>query len=87
MATRQYDQSPNAGIIEYPASPRASIGMATAAKARAWLTGRDHVLPEDIIELAPDILRARIGLSYRARAEGADINEVIRQIIESTPPL
>jgi len=87
VASRRYNATRGADLIEYPASPRASIGMAGAARAKAWLAGRDHVLPADIAELAPDVLRARIGLSYRARAEGVAVNDVIREIIDATPPV
>ena len=86
-ATRKLDDNPLNGSIEYPASPRASIGMAMAGRARAWLAGRDHVLPEDVFELAPDILCSRIGLSYRAKAEGAKVRDLIANILRSVAPV
>ena len=53
-----------------------------AAQARAWLLGRDYVVPEDIGDLAPDVLRHRVGLSYRAEAEGVDSSEIIDTLLE-----
>ena len=73
--------------IEYPASPRASIGMVRAAQATAWLANRDHVLPADISELAGDVLSGRISLNYRARAEGLTNRQAIEQIVAATPIL
>lgn len=74
-----------AGDIEHPASPRGSVGLAAAAQARAWLAGRAHVLPADVDALAIDVLAGRIGLSYRARAEGRTARDVIAAIVERTP--
>jgi MoxR-like ATPase len=74
-----------AGDIEHAASPRGSVGLAIAAQARAWLAGRDHVLPLDVEELAPDVLSGRIGLAYRARAEGRSARDAIHAILERTP--
>lgn len=74
-----------AGDIEHPASPRGSIGLAAAAQARAWLAGRDHVLPSDVEELAGDVLSGRVGLTYRARAQGRTSRQAIAAILEKTP--
>lgn len=74
-----------AGDIEHAASPRGSISLAAAAQARAWLEGRDHVLPSDVEELCVDVLSGRIGLTYRARAQGRSVREVIAAIREKTP--
>ncbi|WP_245408332.1 AAA family ATPase [Zhengella mangrovi] len=71
-----------AGDIEHAASPRGTIGLAQAAQAAAWLTGRDHVLPSDVRDLAVDVLSGRIGLTYRARAEGQTAQAVIAAIAE-----
>jgi MoxR-like ATPase len=71
--------------IEYPASPRATIGMVRAAQASAWLERRDHVLPTDISELAGDVLSGRISLNYRARAEGLTNRQAVEQIVAATP--
>lgn len=74
-----------AGDISQPASPRGSIFLAKAAQASAWLAGRDHVTPDDVARLAPDVLTGRIALDYRARAEGQNPRSVISQLIEATP--
>ena len=74
-----------AGDIEYAASPRGSVGLATAGQARAWLAGRDHVLPADVEALSSDVLSGRIGLTYRARAEGRTTRQVIAAIVDRTP--
>lgn len=71
--------------IEHAASPRGSIGLATAAQARAWLEGRDHVLPSDVEALCVDVLCGRVGLTYRARAQGRGAREVIAAVLERTP--
>ncbi|MDO6459716.1 AAA family ATPase [Granulosicoccaceae sp. 1_MG-2023] len=70
--------------IEHPASPRASIGMARAARAKAWLDGRDHVLPTDVSDLCADILTGRIGLNYQARASGISTRSVVLDILNDT---
>ena len=71
-----------AGQIMYGASPRASMGIDRAARARAWLAGRDYVGPEDIQDVASDVLRHRIVLSFEAEADGVDENSVIRRILD-----
>jgi MoxR-like ATPase len=65
------------------ASPRASIGILNGAKALAAMRGRDFVTPEDIIYVAPPVLRHRITLSPEKEMEGASTDEVIAQIIQS----
>lgn len=65
------------------ASPRASIGILNGAKALAAMRGRDFITPEDIIYIAPAVLRHRITLSPEKEMEGAEPDEVIKQIIES----
>ena len=59
-----------AQYITFGASPRASIHLIEGARALAFLRGRDYVLPEDVTDLAPDVLRHRLVLSYEALAEG-----------------
>ncbi len=66
--------------LELGASPRASIALATAARARAFLHERDHVLPEDLHALAADVLLHRLRPSYEALAEGADAASVLDDI-------
>ncbi|HSG59143.1 MAG TPA: MoxR family ATPase [Woeseiaceae bacterium] len=70
------------GQVMYGASPRASMGIDRAARARAWLSGRNYVGPEDIQEVAADVLRHRIVLSFEAEADGVDENSVIRRILD-----
>jgi MoxR-like ATPase len=84
-ATRQPQQiglANLAPLIEYGASPRAGIFLVRAAKVHAFLEGRGYVVPEDIKELALDVLRHRILLTYRADAEGVNADEVLRRILE-----
>lgn len=69
--------------ITYGASPRASIGLAHAAKARAFLKRRAYVIPEDIRAIFPDVMRHRIGLSYEAEAEGIGISQVLDAVLNA----
>jgi len=73
------------GAIQYGASPRASIALDRCARSRAWLAGRDHVLPEDIQNLAFDVLRHRLILSYEAEANGMTADRVIAELIARVP--
>ncbi|MEO0093858.1 MAG: AAA family ATPase [candidate division WOR-3 bacterium] len=70
------------GLIRYGASPRASIYLTTTARAMAFLRRRGFVIPEDIKELAPDVLRHRIILTYEAEAEEITTDEIIKKILE-----
>lgn len=67
--------------IEYGASPRATIALARTARALAWLDGRNYVIPEDIKNITPDILRHRIILTYLAEAEGITTDDCIAEIL------
>ena len=69
-------------LLRYGASPRASIYLLTAARAMAFLRRRGFVIPEDIKELAPDVLRHRIILSYEAEAEELTTDDVIKRVLE-----
>jgi len=71
------------GLIRFGASPRASINLTTAARAMAFLRRRGFVIPEDVKELAADVLRHRIILSYEAEAEEKTTDDVIQQILAS----
>jgi len=87
MATRvpeKYD-SELASWLEVGASPRATIALDRAARARAWLAERDFVTPDDIASLLGNALRHRIILSYEAEAEGVTRNQVIERILELVP--
>lgn len=70
-----------AGWIEYGASPRASIALDRCARAKAWLQQRDFVDPGDIQDMAYDVLRHRLILSYEAEAEGITPDHVIKELI------
>ena len=70
-------------MISYGASPRASINMALAAKAYAFIKRRDYVIPEDIRAVAHDVLRHRIGLSYEAEANSMTSEEIINDILNA----
>jgi MoxR-like ATPase len=67
------------------ASPRASIALLRAASAMAYLQGRDYVIPEDIIDIAPDVIRHRLILGYAARSADVGSDEIINRILEVTP--
>jgi MoxR-like ATPase len=74
-----------AGWVQYGASPRASIALDRCARARAWLIGRDYVVPEDIQDLAFDVLRHRLLLSYEAEAEGVTPDRLVAELIGRIP--
>ena len=69
-------------LISYGVSPRASIWLGLAARAHAFLNGRGYVTPQDVKEMAPDVLRHRISLSYEAEAEGKSADDVIATLLE-----
>lgn len=68
-------------IISYGASPRATINMALAAKATAFISGRGYVIPDDVRYIATDVLRHRIGLTYEGEADNVRTEDIIQQII------
>ncbi|MFT5041679.1 MAG: MoxR-like ATPase [Verrucomicrobiales bacterium] len=67
--------------IEVGASPRGTLSLDKAGRAYAWLKGRDHVLPDDIQAIAPDVLRHRLMLSFEANAEGVTAERVIEELL------
>jgi MoxR-like ATPase len=69
------------GMIEMGASPRASIYLTKAAKANAFLQGRTYVTPHDVKNIAPDVLRHRIMLTYEAEAEGKVSDDIVERIL------
>ena len=73
--------------IEHPASPRGTLALMIAGKARAYLHGRDHVIPDDVAALASDALSHRIGLTWRAAAEGRTARGIIDGLVEKTRAL
>jgi len=74
-----------APLIDYGASPRASIAMAASAKARAFLDGRGYAVPEDVKALALDVMRHRLILSYEAEAREMSADMVLRRILDKVP--
>jgi MoxR-like ATPase len=68
-------------LISYGGSPRASINIALAAKAYAFLNKRGYVVPEDIRSICKDVLRHRIGLTYEAEAENINVEQIINEIL------
>ena len=75
-----------ASWIGYGASPRATIGLTEGARALAMLRGRSYALPEDMVDLVPDVLRHRVVLSYEALAEGLTADQVVDKIMAKIPP-
>ena len=71
-----------AGMIEFGSSPRATLFLAMAAKAHAFLRGRGYVIPEDVKLIAPDVLRHRIILTYEAEAEEVTTDNIVTRILE-----
>ena len=70
-------------FVQFGASPRATINLTLAAKAWAFLQGRDHVTPQDIKDIAPDVLRHRLILTYEADAEGVDADAIVRRVLDA----
>lgn len=81
QATRQ----PLEGLLEFGASPRASLALKQASKARALIAGRYFVTPQDIKDIAHPILRHRLRLSYEAEAENLTTDDLITRILDSLP--
>ncbi len=87
-ATRRpekYDLAEIAKYLTYGASPRATIGMIEGAKALAMLRGRKYVLPEDMVDLVPDVLRHRLVLSYEALAENIGADALVQRLLKKLP--
>ena len=71
--------------IDYGASPRATIFLARGSKAMAFLAGRGYVTPQDVKDIAPDILRHRVIISYEAEAEEKTSDDVVRYVLDHVP--
>lgn len=71
--------------IQYGASPRASLAFDRCTRALAWLEGRDYVSPEDVQQLAREVMRHRILLSYQAEADGVSVDHVIDELVGKVP--
>ena len=74
-----------AAYVRHGASPRATAALAQAARAHAWLSGRDYATPDDVKTLALDTLRHRIVLSYEAEADEVDADQVINELLQALP--
>ena len=73
------------GLLDYGASPRASLGLVRSARAMALLRGRQQAVAQDVYDVAYDILNARLALSYRATAEGFTIDDVLVELLSTVP--
>jgi MoxR-like ATPase len=85
FATREPEKSglkDLSALIEYGASPRASIALNLAARAHAFLRHRGYVTPEDVKAIGPDVLRHRVVLSYEAEAEEVTAEDIVRRVFE-----
>ncbi|WP_431309127.1 AAA family ATPase [Gordonia prachuapensis] len=72
-----------AAWLSYGASPRATLGIVAAARALALVRGRDYVIPQDVVEIIPDVLRHRLVLSYDALADEVDADQVITRVLQT----
>jgi MoxR-like ATPase len=88
IATRQpaeFGMADVAGWVAYGASPRASLGLIAAGRALALLRGRDYVLPQDVLDLAIDVLPHRMVLSYDAIADGVSAAQAVSRVLQTVP--
>jgi MoxR-like ATPase len=72
-------------LIEFGASPRATIALAQSARAHAFLRGREFVSPDDVKAMAPDVLRHRVLLTYEAEAESVTSDQVVARVLDAVP--
>jgi MoxR-like ATPase len=88
LATRapaQHGMPDVAQLVQYGASPRASLGIVRATRALALLRGRDYALPQDVQDIVPDILRHRLVLSYDALADDIPADHIVARIMQNVP--
>jgi MoxR-like ATPase len=81
----QHGLSDVAGWVAYGASPRATLGIIAAARALALLRGRDYVLPQEVVDVASDVLRHRLVLSYDALADGVPVEHIVTRVLQTVP--
>ena len=89
VATRapaQHGMPDVARLIQYGASPRASLGIVRATRALALMRGRDYALPQDVQDVAPDVLRHRLVLSYDALADDVPVDHIVNRLMAAVPP-
>jgi MoxR-like ATPase len=82
---RQHGLNDVAQWVSYGASPRASLGLIAAGRAMALIRGRDYVLPQDVLDIAVDVLAHRLVLSYDAVADGVPAPHAIRRVLQAVP--
>ena len=84
-APADYKLGDLSSLIEFGASPRATIALAQSSRAHAFLRGRDFVSPDDVKAMAPDVLRHRVLLTYEAEAESVPSDKVVRRVLDAVP--
>ena len=88
MATRDGSAFPEIRrLVEHPISPRGTLTLAAAARARAWIAGRDYATPEDVADYAAEALAHRVGLTWRASADGETQRGLVRRLLDTVQPL
>lgn len=88
LATRnpdKYNLPELTDLLSYGASPRASLALVAGARALALLRGRTYALPQDVFDIAPDVLRHRIVLSYEALAQGLSTEQILARLLSTVP--
>ena len=86
LATRnpaEHDLADVAPLIAHGASPRATLGLVAAGRALALMRGREYVLPQDLFDVAPEILRHRVLLSYEAIADGIEADQIVNRVLST----
>jgi MoxR-like ATPase len=86
FATREpgkYQLSRLESMINYGGSPRATINLAKAAKAMAFINRRGYVIPEDVRSICMDVMRHRVGLTYEAEAENITAVDIVKEILNT----
>ena len=83
QATRDAEAFGLGGMIDWGCSPRASIALKACSRALAFVRGKNFVTPDEVKEIAPDVLRHRILCSFEAEARGIDSDEIIRVILKN----
>ena len=82
---REHGMDDVARWVSYGASPRASLGLIAAGRALALMRGRDYVLPQDVLDIAADVLRHRLVLSYDALADGVPADHIVKRVLQTVP--
>jgi MoxR-like ATPase len=82
---KDYGLQELAHYILYGASPRASINLILTARALAFVRGRDYILPQDVLDMAPDVLRHRLVLSYEALSDNVTGDDLLKKIFDRIP--